>query len=808
MNIIRHTLIAALTAAAAIASHAQTWESAPRKGFVSWQPAAKWEDALLTGNGTLGAMVMGRPFDETIILNHALLFWPGDEPVVPPDMSAHLEQIRRLCLDGRWEEAARYHIDKWREAGLGEKRWTDGYVPAADLDIMSEPSNVVRYQRLTNYETAENIVNWEDGSGVHTRSVFASRSGNMVVVNMRGGGRINSTFELKRHPHSWEIWREMNERFAEFTTAAHPDGTLTYRTLYGKPHLGSPAGYECVARVVQRGGSLRAEGSAVVVTDAEEVTVVIGIEPLYDKAQSNIEAMRRSIDTAATATYADLLAAHCAIHSEIYNRCSLCLYPTDEESAMTSETLVLRTRRATSPGIMQRQFEAARYNVLCSTGTNPPNLQGIWSGTWTPPWSADFTHDGNLPVVISNLLNGNMHELMNAYFDYHERLMEHYRINARQFYGAGGIHVPCHTSNHGYDNHFDETWCLSYWNAGAGWAASYFYDYYLFTADTLFLRRHAYPFMKEALAFWEDFLVRGADGKYVVVPSYSPENNPTERQWQVCINATMDVAIVKQLLRNCTEAARILGLDPDKRRQWTQMLADMPAYQTSADGVLREWLWPDFSDNQAHRHASHLYGLYEVPDPEIVRSKELTEAARKTIAERMKVRYRQSGGEMAFGMCHLAWAAENLGDAATAYDIASWLSRFYWTNGMATTHNPGELFNIDICGGFPSVLTRMLATSAPGSISLLPALPAQWKRGNICGVALRGHALLDRLEWDNGRATATITSASAQTIALSLPAGATQITIDGRAAGAKAISRIRLQAGVPATVAFSYPTPQ
>ena len=197
-----------------------------------------------------------------------------------------------------------------------------------------------------------------------------------------------------------------------------------------------------------------------------------------------------------------------------------------------------------------------------------------------------------------------------------------------------------------------------------------------------------------------------------------------------------------------------------------------------------------------------------MPDPDIVRSRELTEAARKTIAERMKVRYRQSGGEMAFGMCHLAWAAENLGDAATAYDIASWLSRFYWTNGMATTHNPGELFNIDICGGFPSVLTRMLATSAPGSISLLPALPDEWKRGNICGVALRGHALLDRLEWDNGRATATITSASAQTIALSLPAGATQITIDGRAAGAKAISRIRLQAGVPATVAFNYPTPQ
>ena len=33
----------------------------PERGFTSWMPARSWEEALLSGNGTIGTMVMGRP---------------------------------------------------------------------------------------------------------------------------------------------------------------------------------------------------------------------------------------------------------------------------------------------------------------------------------------------------------------------------------------------------------------------------------------------------------------------------------------------------------------------------------------------------------------------------------------------------------------------------------------------------------------------------------------------------------------------------------------------------------------------------
>ena len=66
-------------------------------------------------------------------------------------------------------------------------------------------------------------------------------------------------------------------------------------------------------------------------------------------------------------------------------------------------------------------------------------------------------------------------------------------------------------------------------------------------------------------------------------PSYSPENNPLNNPSQAVINATMDVMIAKQLLRNCITAAKVLK-DNSKVKTWEAMLAKMPAYEIAKDG--------------------------------------------------------------------------------------------------------------------------------------------------------------------------------------------------------------------------------
>ena len=47
----------------------------PKRGFYSDRPAKIWEESLVSGNGIMGAMVIGDPYQESIVLNHALLLF-------------------------------------------------------------------------------------------------------------------------------------------------------------------------------------------------------------------------------------------------------------------------------------------------------------------------------------------------------------------------------------------------------------------------------------------------------------------------------------------------------------------------------------------------------------------------------------------------------------------------------------------------------------------------------------------------------------------------------------------------------------
>jgi len=91
---------------------------------------------------------------------------------------------------------------------------------------------------------------------------------------------------------------------------------------------------------------------------------------------------------------------------------------------------------------------------------------------------------------------------------------------------------------------------------GAAWYSMFYYDYYLYTLDKKFLKERALPFMEQSVLFYEDFLQEGTDGKYILNPSYSPENHPANSKSQACINATMEVMAVNALLRAVIDASQ------------------------------------------------------------------------------------------------------------------------------------------------------------------------------------------------------------------------------------------------------------
>ncbi len=90
----------------------------PRRGFISARPAETWEEGLLSGNGTIGANALSRPLQERIIFTHERLFLPQGPPLMPPDTSARLFEIRQLIDRGLYKQATQLAFDLSGQAQL------------------------------------------------------------------------------------------------------------------------------------------------------------------------------------------------------------------------------------------------------------------------------------------------------------------------------------------------------------------------------------------------------------------------------------------------------------------------------------------------------------------------------------------------------------------------------------------------------------------------------------------------------------------------------------------------------------------
>jgi hypothetical protein len=145
-------------------------------------------------------------------------------------------------------------------------------------------------------------------------------------------------------------------------------------------------------------------------------------------------------------------------------------------------------------------------------------------------------------------------------------------------------------------------------------------------------------------------------------------------------------------------------------------------------------------------------------DPDFEENPELIKAAVTAIENRLKYRRDNNGAEMAFGLVQKGLAAAHIKDIDHAYECVDWLCNSYWSPAFTSYHDPGEIFNVDICGGLPAVVTEMIIQSSATEVELLPSLPGQWADGEIRGVLTRCGVTID-FEWkDNKPLRATISA--------------------------------------------------
>ena len=420
----------------------------PERGFISSQPAETWENGLISGNGTIGANVMSRPLNEIIILSHEQLFLPMGKPVMPPDNSARLFEIRRLIDKGLYDQATALAFDL---SGQEDFMYPDNFVPAFDMNIkMDSVSPTQDYMRSVNFQTGETTVHWADTRGIFERRLFVSRADSVVVLLITGPGKgkINCRFEL--------VPRQVDAKLGAKTVAnsnevfsSHINGikksaeksTLTYKNNFTLAYPGSIHALEGMAHIIAKGGATAPDGETMVVTGADQVLVFIDVHMIYDPDKSQFEIMKNKI-AGLPVDYMNLLERHAVIHGGIFNRMKLDLGGGKDHLLTTEELFTRSTNEQLNRALIEKEFDAGRYNILSSTGELPPTLQGLWGGTYVPGWASDYTHNGNVPSAIASIMRGNMPELMLAYTSYIESIVPWLEINARNIFGARGVVLP------------------------------------------------------------------------------------------------------------------------------------------------------------------------------------------------------------------------------------------------------------------------------------------------------------------------------------------------------------------------------
>ncbi len=745
----------------------------------------------------MGILVHGDPHHEKIIFNHEMLYeFIGTEDVEPADIADVMPQVKALIKTEKYREAEKLALSRAFEQGHPDILWTDPYHPACVMNIeQTFAGDVADYQRSTNYTNGEIAVQWSAEETQYRRTSFVSRPANVIATQITASSdaAINVTIDLdqqsvatkvrgakeKQNNITTNLKKLFAEQFAELNyplvepfEKSTDEGWMTYRIKYQI----YDRGYEVIVQVRNDGGTLSNEGAVISISDANKVEMLAEVIPTDPSTNSQITAGKQRID--ALGSYDKLLAAQADVHREMFNRVQLHLDKSGYEDG-SNETLIQtqKDRDRINPYLLEKIFNMGVYGLISSSGDNPPNLMGIWNGAWRPEWSGDFTLDANLNLQISAASQANLPEAIGSYMTMLERIAPDWEINAKNLFGCRGYLAGTRTSGRrGLHTHFGK-WPGNHWTAGAAWLLSPCYEYYQCSGDKTFMVDRLLPMMEKTALFYEDFLDTYDDnGKFLIAPSYSPENRPSNTDSAVVANATMDISAIRELLTNLIAVSNELERNQDKIETWQTILAKLPPYLTNEDGALQEWSHPDIQDQYDHRHVSHLYLAW--PSLELTpENAELFEAARVAIAKRGR------GNGSAHGLAHTALIGTRLKQPELVYGNLMFLMQGnYFYRSLFTSHNPGVIYNSDALHSIPSVIMEMLIYSRPGVIEFLPACSDKLPKGSIQGVMCRTQARVDSLRWDFPRREleAVVTSKKAQTIQIQLRRNVTAATVSGK----------------------------
>ena len=528
-KVTRRSLLATASAAAALSvgsrlgrSQQQQAESDELKLWYT-NPATQWVDALPIGNGRLGAMVYGGgaislpnirdfkqndaagpaptdPAKETLQLNTDTL-WSG-MPVDGnnPDAKNHLAAIRDAVL-----QHSDYHLaDELCRKMQG--LFAEAYQPIGYLHIdCAHEGEVTSYRRELDLASAIVTSRYRADGVTYERTAFASEPDQAIVVQITASrpGALNATISLDG-PLAASVAAQGDSRLLltgkaakHIAGAGHP-GSETPVVL--SDVAGEGMYFAAALQAEVYGGSIKASSGSLSIERATRCVLVVtaatgfrGFQQRPDTPQAQVSevALRRLGDPAGY-NYAAMRNRHIAGYKRCFNRVSLRL-GSSRGSQQPTDVRRANFAAAPDPALLALYFQYGRYLLISSSrpGTQPANLQGIWSFQVQPPWSSNWTSNINVQMNYWPAETCNLSDCAEPLLSLVMDLQSTGRRAAQETYGLPGwvthhnidLWRAANPVGMGVGSPTWANWCMS-----GPWLCAHLYEHYRFTGNREFLQ--------------------------------------------------------------------------------------------------------------------------------------------------------------------------------------------------------------------------------------------------------------------------------------------------------------------------------
>lgn len=414
----------------------------------------------------------------------------------------------------------------------------------------------------------------------------------------------------------------------------------------------------------------------------------------------------------------------------------------NKKEVLTSELIELAKKGNVTPQLAELFYNFGKYMIVSGSrkGGEPLNLQGQWNNSIRPPWSSNYTVNINTQMNYWGASMANLDDSIEPFLKMVYEVVQNGKKTAKINYGCGGF-----ACNHNVDiwrktppvkgtcNYMLEPLC-------GVWLANEVFAHYK-NGTLQEYKEKVFEIAKEAAQFSADYLVLH-DGKYVICPSASAENQFVNKNGEKCslgVASAFDMGLVKQAFCNYLS----LDINDNLSDKIQKILPDLYDFQYGKTGIIEfdnDYEMPE----RGHRHFSPLYAFYPANQIKYYKNAKQTEQVRKLFLDRISHSNQYIGWSAAWGIC----LATRLHDNKNTKGIMQkFLGHAVFKNLFC--YHPPFYFQIDGNLGFVAAVHEMLVYEEDGVIELLPALPDNLLNGSVKDLLINGVRL--SFEWENGK---------------------------------------------------------